>query len=131
MLFRSEHYQNATVPIPPLAESGFAALPPFLKQSLGRVRWHWRFDDREKQIRRTKDYWRMIDGVDRGLGTILAALERQADETTVELASLRRELRLLKEEHAAQLATLSSQVAAVQAATEQQAAARTSQVAAR
>ena len=66
--------------------------------------------------------------VEAKLSDARAALERQADETTVELASLRRELRLIKEEHAAQLATLCSQVAAVQAATEHQAAARRSQV---
>ena len=82
-------YEDADVPIPPLAESGFAALPPFLKESLGRVRWYWRFDDREKQVRRTKDYWRMIDGVDRGLGRILEALERRglADDTVVVFTS--------------------------------------------
>ena len=82
-------YQDAEVPIPPLAESGFAALPPFLKESLGRVRWFWRFDTREKQIQRTKDYWRMIDGVDRGLGRILDALTRRglADNTVVVFTS--------------------------------------------
>lgn len=82
-------YDDADVPIPPLAESGFAALPPFLQESLGRVRWHWRFDTREKQVRRTKDYWRMIDGVDRGLGRILEALERRglADDTVVVFTS--------------------------------------------
>ena len=82
-------YEAADVPIPPLAESGFAALPTFLKASLGRVRWFWRFDDREKQVRRTKDYWRMIDGVDRGLGRILGAIERAglADNTVVVFTS--------------------------------------------
>ncbi len=82
-------YEDAKVPIPPLAESGFAALPPFLKGSLGRVRWYWRFDTREKQIQRTKDYWRMIDGVDRGLGRILDALKQRglADNTVVVFTS--------------------------------------------
>ncbi|MFN3241149.1 MAG: sulfatase [Planctomycetota bacterium] len=85
----ASRYQDAEVPIPPLAESGFAALPPFLKESLGRVRWHWRFDERAKQVRRTKDYWRMIDGVDRGLGRILDELERKgvADDTVVVFTS--------------------------------------------
>lgn len=84
-----DRYEAAEVPAPPLAESGFAALPGFLKESLGRVRWYWRFDTREKQIRRTKDYWRMIDGVDRGLGRILDALERRglADDTVVVFTS--------------------------------------------
>lgn len=84
-----ERYADADVPIPPIAESGFAALPPFLKESLGRVRWYWRFDTRAKQVRRTKDYWRMIDGVDRGLGRILDALARRglADDTVVVFTS--------------------------------------------
>ncbi|MCK5940566.1 MAG: sulfatase-like hydrolase/transferase, partial [Planctomycetes bacterium] len=82
-------YRDAQVPIPPLADSGFAALPPFLQRSLGRVRWRWRFDERDKQVRRTKDYWRMIDGVDRGLARILAELERKglADDTVVVFTS--------------------------------------------
>ncbi len=82
-------YDGAEVAVPPLAESGFAALPEFLQQSLGRVRWAWRFDDRAKQIRRTKDYWRMIRGVDRALGRILAKLEERglADDTVVVFTS--------------------------------------------
>jgi uncharacterized sulfatase len=78
-------YDDAEVPIPPLAESGFAALPDFLKTSLGRRRWTWRFDDREKQVRRTRDYWSLISGVDRALGGVLQALEEQgrADDTVV------------------------------------------------
>jgi len=43
--------------------------------SLGRKRWGWRFDTREKQVKRTKDYWRMITGVDRALGRVLGALD--------------------------------------------------------
>jgi arylsulfatase A-like enzyme len=77
-------YEDAEVPIPPLAENGFAALPPFLRESLGRERWHWRFDSREKQIRRTKDYWRMITGLDRALGRILTELASAGfDDDTV------------------------------------------------
>ncbi|MFK7742961.1 MAG: sulfatase [Planctomycetota bacterium] len=81
----AELYADADVAVPPLAESGFAALPPFLQTSLGRERWGWRFDSREKQVRRTKDYWRMITGIDRALGTITAALEAsgQADNTVI------------------------------------------------
>ena len=78
-------YEGAEVPVPPLAESGFAALPDFLKRSLGRRRWTWRFDDREKQVRRTRDYWSLISGVDRALGELLGVLEEQgrADDTVV------------------------------------------------
>lgn len=82
-------YDDAEVPVPPLAVEGFEALPPFLQQSLGRERWAWRFDERDKQVRRTRDYWRMITGVDRALGRVLAALERagHADDTVVVFTS--------------------------------------------
>lgn len=78
-------FETADVAVPPLSRSGFAALPPFLQSSLGRIRWGWRFDTREKQLQRTRDYWRMIHGVDRALGRVLAALEELGtdDETVV------------------------------------------------
>jgi len=80
----SELYADAEVPVPPYAESGFAVLPDFLKKSMGRIRWKWRFDNRAKQVRRTKDYWRMITGVDQALGRILASLrEHKLDDNTV------------------------------------------------
>jgi arylsulfatase A-like enzyme len=82
-------YVDAEVPPPPNAETGFEALPEFLQQSLGRKRWHWRFDTREKQIERTKDYWRMITGVDRALGRVMDALTERglADNTVVVFTS--------------------------------------------
>lgn len=77
-------YEDVEVPVPPYADEGFAALPTFLKTSMGRIRWKWRFDNRDKQVRRTKDYWRMITGVDRGLARIVAALQKhELDDNTV------------------------------------------------
>lgn len=73
-------YADADVPRPPLAQKGFDALPDFLKESMGRDRWAWRFDNRQKQIRRTKDYWRMITGVDRALARILSSLQENGFE---------------------------------------------------
>lgn len=72
-------------PPPADAETGFQALPEFLKKSLGRKRWHWRFDSRQKQIQRTKDYWRMISGVDRAIGTVVDELKKRGleDRTTI------------------------------------------------
>ncbi len=79
-------YEEAEVPVPPLAKEGFDALPDFLKKSMGTRRWTWRFDNREKQIQRTKDYWRMITGVDHALGRVLDELdERGLAENTVVL----------------------------------------------
>ena len=80
----SDLYGDAEVPKPPLAIRGFEVLPEFLKDSLGRKRWHWRFDTREKQIQRTRDYWRMITGADRALSRILEAIEKRgALENTI------------------------------------------------
>lgn len=79
-------YDHVEVAPPPLAEAGFKALPGFLQESLGRKRWAWRFDSREKQVRRTRDYWSLISGVDRALGGILDALEANGvDDNTVVL----------------------------------------------
>ncbi|MGK0300704.1 MAG: arylsulfatase A-like enzyme, partial [Planctomycetota bacterium] len=77
-------YEDATVPVPPNATAGFDVLPDFLQNSMGRHRWAWRFDNRQKQIRRTKDYWSMITGVDRALQRIVASLKEHGfDDNTV------------------------------------------------
>jgi len=73
-------YEDADVDVPPNAVGGFDVLPEFLQKSMGRKRWAWRFDNREKQIRRTKDYWRMITGVDRALQRIVASLKEHGFE---------------------------------------------------
>ncbi|MDE0916260.1 MAG: sulfatase-like hydrolase/transferase, partial [Planctomycetota bacterium] len=79
-------HADAEVAPPPLSDpSVFEALPKFLRDSLNRERWGWRFDTREKQVKRTLDYWRMISGVDRALGRVLDALDEQglAQDTVV------------------------------------------------
>lgn len=79
-------YDDAEVPPPALAgEEFFAAQPEFLRTSLGRERWGWRFDTEEKRRRMTRGYWRMITGVDRAVGRVLDELERRdlADDTIV------------------------------------------------
>jgi len=83
-------YAEAEVAVPPLsAPEVFDALPEFMRTSLNRERWGWRFDTREKQVERTLDYWRMISGVDRAIGRVLDALEEQglADDTVVVFTS--------------------------------------------
>lgn len=77
-------YGDVDVPEPPHAVEGFDVLPGFIKESLGRKRWAWRFDTPEKRVRCTRDYWRLITGVDGALGRIIGALEeRGARENTV------------------------------------------------
>ena len=83
-------YADAEVAVPPLsAPEVFDALPEFMRTSLNRERWGWRFDTREKQVERTLDYWRMISGVDQAMGRVLDALEEQglADDTVVVFTS--------------------------------------------
>ncbi|MBJ22043.1 MAG: hypothetical protein CL933_21755 [Deltaproteobacteria bacterium] len=83
-------YADAEVSLPPLSEPEvFDALPEFMRTSLNRERWGWRFDTREKQVERTLDYWRMISGVDRAMGRVLDALEEEglADDTVVVFTS--------------------------------------------
>jgi arylsulfatase A-like enzyme len=86
----AELYADVEVAVPPLSGSEvFDALPEFMRTSLNRERWGWRFDSREKQIKRTLDYWRMIAGVDRAIGRVLDALEEQglAEDTVVVFTS--------------------------------------------
>ena len=61
-------YEDVDVPQPPLADPQFFAdQPEFIKKSLNRIRWKWRFDTEEKRQRMTKGYWRMISAIDRNL----------------------------------------------------------------
>ena len=78
-------YDHVDVELPPLKETGFDALPDFLQRSLGRRRWNWRFDERQKQVQRTRDYWSLISGVDRALGGLLEVIEEAgvAEDTVV------------------------------------------------
>lgn len=79
-------YEDAVVAPPILGEPAFfASLPPQLQDTMNRDRFAWRFDSEEKRVRMTRNYWRMIAGVDRAVGQILAALEAtgRADDTLV------------------------------------------------
>ncbi len=79
-------YGDARIPLPPTAtEAAFERLPEFVKQSEGRRRWTWRFDEPEKAQRILRDYYRLISGIDREVGRIVAALEERglADRTVI------------------------------------------------
>ncbi len=69
-------YEDAA--IPPAATSDpafFEALPEFLQSGLNRERWHWRFDTPEKRERMVRGYYRMLSGVDAGIGRLLEAVD--------------------------------------------------------
>ena len=63
----------------------FEAKPDFLKKSLARIRWRWRFDTPEKYQKMVKGYYRMISGIDQVIGHIRKELDKlnQADNTII------------------------------------------------
>ncbi len=71
----------------PLTGGGefFESQPLFLKESLNRIRWYWKFDTPAKYQEMVKDYYRMVTGIDRTIGRIRDALEAQglADNTVI------------------------------------------------
>ena len=78
-------YRDEALPQPVLGEEAFAALPPFLQASMGRERWGWRWDTPEKYDRNLRAYYRLLSGMDRNVGRVLAALEDsgQLDATLI------------------------------------------------
>lgn len=68
-------YRDDVIPPPVLGEPlFFESLPEFMKQSMNRERWFWRFDTPEKYQKMVKGYYRMISGVDMALGRLLHEL---------------------------------------------------------
>jgi len=79
-------YDDVKMPPPRLsAPEIFESQPEFLKQSLNRRRYFWRWDTPEKYQKNMRAYFRMISGVDRVVGRVLAALEKEgvAENTIV------------------------------------------------
>jgi len=78
-------YEDVDFPLPETADPAFFdQLPPFLKASLNRVRWHWRFETPEMRKRMIRGYYRMITAVDRVIGRIRRELARLGfDRNTV------------------------------------------------
>ncbi|HUS91532.1 MAG TPA: sulfatase [Phycisphaerae bacterium] len=79
-------YEDVTVPPPRLSDPKvFEAHPAFLKKSMNRQRFFWRWDTPEKYQTNIRAYFRMISGVDRVIGRVLAELKRRglADNTVV------------------------------------------------
>jgi arylsulfatase A-like enzyme len=70
-------YRDVVIPVPEMAAPEFYdAQPPFLKNTMNRTRWGWRFDTPEKYQAMVKGYYRMISGVDLVLGRIRDELAR-------------------------------------------------------
>lgn len=72
-------YADAMIPVPKLAtDEAFRRLPAFVQDSEGRRRWQRRFATPQKFQRVTRDYYRLITGLDREVGRIRAELATRA-----------------------------------------------------
>ena len=83
-------YQDVEIPAPRLTDPAiFENLPEFLKASMNRQRYFWRWDTPEKYQENMRAYFAMISGVDHMIGRILNELKAQglADKTVVIYAS--------------------------------------------
>jgi arylsulfatase A-like enzyme len=79
-------YQDVVIPVPETADPAFfEALPEYLKTTMNRERWYWRFDTPEKYQKMVKGYYRMISGVDSVIGRIQKTLREEglADKTVI------------------------------------------------
>ena len=78
-------YRDAVIPRPAAADEAlYRALPDFVQRSEGRRRWERRYATPEMFQRTVKDYYRLITGVDREVGRVVAALgERGLAQNTI------------------------------------------------
>ena len=71
-------YEDVEVPAPRLSDPAvYESQPDFLKRSINRQRYFWRWDTPEKYQTNIRAYFRMISGVDRVIARVLAELRQQ------------------------------------------------------
>lgn len=69
-------YDEIVLPRPRLDDPAiFDALPPFLRTTINRERYFWRWNTPEKYQTNLRAYYRMISGIDHAIGRLRAALE--------------------------------------------------------
>lgn len=79
-------YEDQQMPLPPLnAPAIYESQPDFLKQSINRERFFWRWDTPEKYQTNMRAYFRMITGIDHVVGRLVKQLAQQglADNTVI------------------------------------------------
>ena len=79
-------YENQEMPLPPLNDPAiYESQPEFLKQSINRQRFFWRWDTPEKYQTNMRAYFRMLSGIDHVVGRLVKQLEDQglADNTVI------------------------------------------------
>jgi len=79
-------YDDVEVPAPRLSDPAiFEAMPEYIRTSLNRTRWHWRWDTPEKYQTNIRAYFRMISGIDGAVARLLKVLDDEglADSTII------------------------------------------------
>ena len=78
-------YEQADVPEPLVDREFWRQLPAFFHDSMHRDRYAWRWDTPEKYRHNYINYCRMLTGLDRNVGRMLAAIDRagQTESTVV------------------------------------------------
>jgi arylsulfatase A-like enzyme len=79
-------YDNLPMPPPRLNDPAiFDSLPEFLRTSITRERFFWRWNTQQKYQTNLRAYFRMTTGIDNAIGRLLAALEEAgfADDTII------------------------------------------------
>ena len=79
-------YEDQEMPLPPLGDPAiYDAQPDFLKASINRERFFWRWDTPEKYQTNMRAYFRMLSGIDHVAGRLVEQLEEQglADNTII------------------------------------------------
>ena len=79
-------YRDVKIPAPRLGDPAiFKSQPEFLRNSMNRDRYFWRWDTPEKYDTNMRAYFRMLSGVDGVIGRVLAGLKKAglADNTVV------------------------------------------------
>ena len=72
-------YTSTMIPLPVTDNSTyFSKLPKTVQSSIGHERWLWRFDTTEHYESSVRNYYRLISGIDREVGRILAELEKRS-----------------------------------------------------
>ncbi len=71
-------YEDIKIPAPHLSDPKiFESQPDFLKKSINRERYYWRWDTPEKYTINMRAYYRMLTGIDNVVGRIVKTLEEQ------------------------------------------------------
>ena len=79
-------YEDQNMPLPPLNDPAiYEAQPDFLKKSINRQRYFWRWDTPEKYQTNMRAYFRMISGIDHVVGRLVNELKKQglAENTVI------------------------------------------------